>query len=131
MTHTLSTLAVGFLVVLTGCVSTTYHWGNYERALYKQYKNPDELDYLAEQLVIMIERGEQTDRVPPGIYAEYGYVLLEQGDGQNAIGFFQREKTQWPESACLMDRMIETARIVEKTEPPAEEANDDEEVDPL
>ena len=92
---------------LVGCVpKATYHWGNYEKQLYKYYKNPADVERLAEALAKVIVDGEQEGRVPPGIYAEYGYLLLITGHSDEALVYFEKEKSQWPESAVIMDKMI-------------------------
>lgn len=44
--------------------------------------------------------------MPPGIYAEYGEVLLEAGDTKQATVFFEKEKSTWPESTSFMTTMI-------------------------
>lgn len=97
------------LIPLAGCATEQYKWGNYETALYQYYKNPGDLDGFAEELTEMIEKGEPEDRVPPGVYAEYGYVLYVQEKNEEAISYFKKEKNKWPESKHLMDIMIETA----------------------
>lgn len=99
------------IVALTaaGCATSQYQWGSYEPALYRYYKNPATLDDYAEQLASVIARGEPGRQVPPGIYAEYGYVLLLQGKRDEAIAHFEREKRAWPESVRLMDILIKTA----------------------
>ena len=99
----LALLALAF----SGCAkSTMYTWGNYDTKLYKYYKNPENLDSLTEELEDIIEKGEEKDNVPPGIYAEYGYLLLEQGQLQEALVCFEKEKLRWPESAPFMERTI-------------------------
>ena len=47
--------------------------------------------------------------MPPGLYAELGYALLEEGQTKEAVGYFEKEKTKWPESGFLMDKMIRNA----------------------
>ena len=69
----LSTLA------FAGCTTSQYSWGNYEHALYKYYKTPSEVETYAEKLAEVIAGGESAGRVPPGMYAEYGYILWVQG----------------------------------------------------
>lgn len=98
------------IVALTasGCATSQYQWGSYEQALYRYYKNPATLDEYAEQLASVIATAEPERKVPPGIYAEYGYVLLLQGKRDEAIAHFEREKRTWPESTRLMDIMINT-----------------------
>ncbi|MEO2159123.1 MAG: DUF4810 domain-containing protein [bacterium] len=106
-----SVIAFGFV----GCApKTMYHWGNYENKLYKHYKNPDDVEGLAEALAQVIEDGEKDDRVPPGIYAEYGYLLLITGHSEEATSNFEKEKSKWPESAVLIDKMIAIQRTMKK-----------------
>ncbi len=103
-------LVVGFLVLsMTGCATGKYHWGDYEDALYKYYKSPAELKDFAEELAELISDGEKDGNVPPGMYAEFGYVYLVQGKSKEAIIYFNKEKKLWPESARLMDIMIKGA----------------------
>lgn len=103
--------------LLSGCVTTKYNWGNYENTLYSYYKNPAEAEEFAENLSKIIVDGEAKGNVPPGIYAEYGYILFISGKAQEAIKYFEREKENWPESKILMDKMINLAKVgnVEKS----------------
>ena len=100
-----------FMVVLSslGCTASQYQWGDYEPALYNYYKNPATVEEYTEQLAQVITTGEPEGRVPPGLYAEYGYALLLQRKYDEAIAQFEREKRVWPESTRLMDIMINTA----------------------
>lgn len=93
-------------VFLTGCQTSQglYHWGGYETSLYEYYKDPAQQEALAERLLAVIE--DESARVPPGIYAEYGTLLMQQGKTNEAIVYFKMEKEQWPESQALMDSMI-------------------------
>jgi len=103
-------LLVGLALLAGGCASQTmYHWGKYEPSLYKYYKNPDSLEKYAEALEKLIEKGQRTDRVPPGLFAEYGQVLNTLGKSPEAIKYFELEKQAWPESTHLMDMMIQNA----------------------
>lgn len=105
-------LMVGALCMLTACAAPQkkYEWGNYEQSLYEYYKAPANAAALATSVEATIGKAEQASRpVPPGIYAEYGFLLLQQGRVQDAAVFFNKEKTHWPESATLMTRMIKLA----------------------
>ncbi len=96
-------------LVLLGCSTTKYHWGSYEKSLYQYYKNPANVEELGEALTEVIKEGEAKGSVPPGIYAEYGHVLLDIGKAREAIIYFEKEKNVWPESSMLMDKMIDFA----------------------
>ena len=100
------------LVLLSGCVASheRYAWGNYDRSLYAYYKAPAKADEFAMNLAAIVKGADQTHAiVAPGIYAEYGYLMMQQGKMQDAIKAFQSEEKQWPESRIFMDRMIKLA----------------------
>ncbi|RWA55067.1 hypothetical protein AU476_08245 [Cupriavidus sp. UYMSc13B] len=79
-------------------------------ALYTYYKTPAASEAFAEQLNKTISTAESSGtKVAPGLYAEYGNVLLEQGKGKEAAVWFEKEKAAWPESAVLMTRMVQIA----------------------
>ncbi len=102
-----------FATLSTGCATddNLYYWGKYEKTLYRHYRNPDDMLELVGEIGTIIEKGEELGRVPPGLYAEYGYLLLELGESQRAAVFFEKEKATWPESAYFMDAML---RAMEK-----------------
>ena len=99
-------------VNLGGCVThnTKYDWGTYNPSLYSYYKDPTKAAELMVSLQAIIN-GANTGKgaVPPGVYAEYGYLRLQQGKSQDAIISFQAEEQRWPESKVFMDRMIQVA----------------------
>ncbi|AGW94261.1 MULTISPECIES: DUF4810 domain-containing protein [Cupriavidus] len=109
MIHITSVLATAAL--LSACApQQKYAWGSYEPALYTYYKTPAASEAFAEQLGKTISGAESSGaKVPPGLYAEYGNVLLEQGKAKDAVVWFGKEKATWPESAALMTRMIQIA----------------------
>ncbi|HET8540442.1 MAG TPA: DUF4810 domain-containing protein [Anaeromyxobacter sp.] len=97
---------------LSACVQQSgYYWGNYDSALYQHYKNPQDREAFIEALKTTILEAEQRGmKVPPGICAEYGYALFEEGQAAESLPWFQREKETWPESTVLMDKMIRNAQ---------------------
>jgi hypothetical protein len=98
--------------LMTGCVNHTqrYGWGAYDPSLYAYYKDPTKEAALAESLTAIISTADSRHAlVPPGIYAEYGYLQLQQGKNDTAVSFFRQEETHWPESKVFMDRMIKVA----------------------
>ena len=93
--------------LITGCAtSSMYEWGDYEKDLYLYYKDPENLDEYMDALQEIVSDSEKADKVPPGMYAEFGYILYEQGRIADAKGYFQKEKDRWPESALFMDMAI-------------------------
>lgn len=93
-------------LLMAGCQTSQglYHWGEYETGLYSYYHDPAQQTALSEQLLQAIETGGA--RVPPGMYAEYGTLLLQQGKTEEAVVYYRKEKELWPESEHLMDAMI-------------------------
>jgi hypothetical protein len=96
---------------IAGCAAPSkYSWGDYEKSLYSYYKDPTKAPELAVALEKNILAAEQTQKpVAPGLYAEYGYVLMQQGKSKEAVAYFEKEKSKWPESVHLMNTMIQTA----------------------
>ena len=116
-------LALSLLTMLfsAGCTQRLYYWGDYEENLYAYYKSPgapeDTLAYMG-RLERLIERGEQPGRkVPPGVYAEYGYAFYKTGRPREAVQYFEKEKSVWPESGLLMDRMIKNVQSLAPNKP--------------
>ncbi|WP_321391940.1 DUF4810 domain-containing protein [Emcibacter sp.] len=102
----------GLLVILGGLflascgTQTTYEWNGYSNHLLAYYKNPDENRKFADQLLEDIKKAEEKDMVPPGMYAEYGYMMVELEENETALVYFSKEKEKWPESVFLMEKVI-------------------------
>jgi len=98
-------------MLAAGCAGpgTMYEWGNYQPALLDNTKSDDN-EKFEEKLRETIEKGEEKDAVPPGVYAELGYVLLNSQRPAEAITYFEKEKSRFPESTVLMDKMIASAQ---------------------
>jgi len=102
-------VVVAAALLATGCASgkrPMYDWGSYEASLYHYYKDPTKIDAYAEALADAVAKGQRDDRVPPGLYAEYGYVLMSLGRADEARTYFELEEKTWPESKHLMDIML-------------------------
>lgn len=110
-------------LAMTACVpQKQYYWGNYSSALYDYYTDSTQLADYRQALVVIVQEGEAERRVPPGIYAELGYLELQAGNVAEAKRYFEREKERWPESAVFMDRMIAAIGQPEGTPRPADAA---------
>ena len=113
---------VALLVTIsTGCVAAPkmYHWGNYSQTLYVSKKTSTEENFLKHQqnLETIIEESQKRDlRVPPGVYAELGYIYFRQNRNTEAVKYFQLEETLYPESQILMQRLTQAAKAREDTE---------------
>lgn len=91
------------------CVQNRYAWNGYDTRLYSYYRTPAESEQFMEGLYEIIQKADAEGRVPPGIYAEYGYQLYERGKFAEAVVWYLKERDKWPESRLLMDKMIALA----------------------
>ncbi len=116
-------LAAAALVAgLSGCATKQYvfAWGNYDDALYSFYKNPGtHQEYVAALKAIILATERDGTKVPPGIYAEYGYALYEEGSATEAIRYYRLEMQAWPASTVFMEKMIAAAERQPRPGPPA------------
>jgi hypothetical protein len=94
-----------------GCAPPTlYAWNGYDAALYRHYRNPQDRETFVAALYETVREADQRGlRIPPGVSAELGYALYEEGRTQEAVPWFERERREWPESTVLMDKMIRNA----------------------
>ena len=97
-------------LLLTGCgPKHSYYWGDYEKSVYRMYHDEDfspskEINLLNGQ----IERANKKNmNIGPGIYAHLGYLYTLHGDTAAATQAFQSEKLAFPESAIMMNRLLE------------------------
>jgi len=109
------------LGLLCGCTSNTlYVWGNYDQWLYENYKSPKNDEELYVDLTALITEYESRKNpavkpMAPGLYAEYGFLLMRRGENERAIEYYTKEKALWPESTVFMDSMIQVARIADSS----------------
>lgn len=98
-------------VVLSGCAATgQYDWGTYEASIERMYLGPDRFDLGGEieRLTAEVEKSTSNQRnVPPGKYAHLGYLYYLAGDKAGAARYLEAEKRAFPESAVLVDGMLE------------------------
>lgn len=109
MKRILPILKVGTL--LAGCApQALFYWDDYSETLYQYKKAPDDKS-LAERVKslekIITESPKQRKAVPPGVYAEYGYILLKQGKVPEGMGNLDKEAKLYPESSIFVGRLKE------------------------
>ncbi|MCR4766260.1 MAG: DUF4810 domain-containing protein [Bacteroidaceae bacterium] len=106
---------IGVIAVLaltiTSCSSpkTLYSWYDYEDLAYEYNKEPTE----ELQVKVLEQYKKLTDKqkgirgvVPPGMYAEYGYLLCKTGKTTEGIAFLKKEISLYPESETYISRII-------------------------
>lgn len=101
---------ISAVLLLAACSENTlYSWHDYNDALYKDYKShtEDTSAKLMKQYKKMCEKQKGTRKVvPPGIYAEYGYMLYKQGNTEEAIQYLEKEIAEYPASEAYIGRII-------------------------
>jgi hypothetical protein len=88
-----------------------YNWAGYEDISYKFLKNrtEEETENLISCYKDVINEANGTRNVPPpGICADYGFLLLQQDKINEGINYLNLEKSYYPESSNLIDKIIET-----------------------
>lgn len=89
--------------------STLYSWYDYESAVYEYEKNPIEKreEKLNKQYEKMLKKQKGKRKVvPPGFYAEYGYLLVKNGKKAEGLDYMNKEIEQYPESESFISRII-------------------------
>jgi hypothetical protein len=81
---------------------TRFEWGAYEPSLYAYYKSPSERVKYEAALTKAIDLGKKSNKVAPGLYAELGYMRLEDGDIAQAQVNFDEEMRLFPESRAFL-----------------------------
>lgn len=92
-----------------------YYWGKYSHSLYDCKKKPcdETMNKHKECLLDIVQKSNEKGlRVPPGIYCELGYTLLQEGKKEEGIKYLALEKETYPESAVLVDRLM--AKLAEE-----------------
>lgn len=104
-------ILVGAVLAVTACApASRFEWGSYENTLYAYTKAPEAKEAYRNSLVAALRRGEESNRVAPGLNAELGYLFMEEGQTAEAIQYFESEKRLFPESQRFMDGVITRLR---------------------
>lgn len=104
--------AAAVFIGLTGCASQVteagYYWGNYANTLYVYTKEPSDetlAKHVEELNDIVVESNERELKVPPGIYAELGFINAKAGDDAAAMAHYEAEMKLYPESRVFLERL--------------------------
>lgn len=105
-------LSIALLVSLMASCSgpkPLYSSYNYEDATYQYDKKQSEAtqQHLLEVYQKMIEKQKGLRKtVPPGLNAEYGFLLCKLGKKEEGIKYLKAEIALYPESATYVSRII-------------------------
>ena len=117
----LSLLIAGLFacIFFSGCTPKgMYYFGDYSKSLYacEKFHNEETLIKHKQQLEKIIQESEKRNLpVPPGIYAELGYIKQNEKKSEESIKLYQTEAQLYPESKYFMDRLIQSAKATEKS----------------
>ena len=104
---------ISMLALLMGSCATApktlYAWHDYADKTYEYSKRPtDELKtQVLEEYQLMVDKQNGTRGVvPPGMLAEYGYMLYKLGNTEEGLKYMRREIDLYPESEKYISRII-------------------------
>lgn len=86
-----------------------YNWGKYEDKSYGYLKNTNDktTKQLLEEYTKLIANQKLTRKVPPpGIFADYGFLLIQNGKSAEGRKFLEKEIAIYPESKIFIDRIL-------------------------
>ncbi len=104
-------VAIAASVLLSACATARpipYAWGDYSSSLYKLKKDPSDENLRGHKQVLIqiIENSKQQSmRVPPGVYAEYGYIVTKEGKTEEGMKYLDLEAETYPESKAFVERV--------------------------
>ena len=107
-------LIIVICLISMGCIScmsskSLYTWHNYEDASYVYTKKQTDktLDKLIKEYKYIISHQKGIRKaVPPGIYAEYAYLLIKMNNKEEGIMMLRKEVELYPESKIFIGRII-------------------------
>lgn len=98
-----------------------YYWGGYTNATYEYIKGGNDEDMAS--LLSRLESAINEDAAksarqvpPPGLCADYGYLLAKSGENDKAIEMFKKEKAFYPESTPFINGILKKFGVDETDE---------------
>ncbi|HZK95315.1 MAG TPA: DUF4810 domain-containing protein [Prolixibacteraceae bacterium] len=100
---------ISFLAISCTTTKPLYNWRGYDDAVYAYTKNSDEKS--TENLIKIYEKlikksGGTRNVPPPGVCADYGYILIKKGEVVKGKELLVKETVLYPESKQFIDRII-------------------------
>ncbi len=105
-------LSVVCMIAIASCTTSQkplYSWYDSEDATYKYTKRGTEelLTKAMAQYEKVIEKQKGSRKVvPPGVNAEYGYLLIKSGKKEEGLALLRAEIKAYPESEKFISRII-------------------------
>ena len=121
-------IAVSALIAATACVpASRFEWGTYDQQLFRYHQDAENRGDYVRALERTIERGEATNRVAPGMYAELGFLMWEEGRYEESDSMFTREIQLFPESRIFIERFMSEGAVHQLDAEPSVQVDDDNE----
>nr|WP_318715624.1 DUF4810 domain-containing protein [uncultured Treponema sp.] len=110
----LAVFSASLVVLLASCGTTRmYSWYNYQEDYYNYVKKSDKesMENLIKTYdMIITKQTESRGIVPPGIYADYGYLLLQSGKTKEGKAMLEKEVELYPESAVFVNSLLKRVK---------------------
>jgi len=101
--------ALGIIAISCKTTKPLYNWKGYDDAVYAYTKTGDEksVENLIKIYEKLIKKSGGTRQVPPpGICADYGYIMIKKGENSKGIELLTKETVLYPESKQFVDRIL-------------------------
>lgn len=104
-------ILITLIGVLASCSSkrTLYTWEDYDKTSYVYLKetNEETRQNLLNSYQDIIDKQKGTRGVtPPGIYADYGFLLIQANQTKQGKKMLQKEMDMYPESSVFINRIL-------------------------
>lgn len=110
----LAVFSASLVVLLASCGTTRmYSWYNQQEDYYNYVKKSDKesMENLIKTYdMIITKQTESRGIVPPGIYADYGYLLLQSGKTKEGKAMLEKEVELYPESAVFVNSLLKRVK---------------------
>lgn len=110
----LAVFSASLVVLLASCGTTRmYSWYNYQEDYHNYVKKSDKesMENLIKTYdMIISKQTESRGIVPPGIYADYGYLLLQSGKTKEGKAMLEKEVELYPESAVFVNSLLKRVK---------------------
>lgn len=99
------------LVFFYGCQvhqRSMYYWSDYSENYYKYKKTTtDTTKTLFKKTLkdIIVKADSEHKKIPPGICAEYGFMLIQGGEQSEGLQYMDKEAALYPESLVFVQRI--------------------------
>lgn len=102
-----------FIFTMSACTSPRqplYAWGTYATDTYAIINKQSDKSKLKHTYEVIIKKSQESKskQVPPGIYAEYGILLISLGEKDKGFSMLEKEIEAYPESEIHVRRILNT-----------------------